>query len=295
MKKLILACAALALAPAVAFGTIVVDDSWADGDRAKTGPLDADWWSASSTSGNSVEVDVGALGMVTGTSGRGIHATFAPQTLSIGDSITATYTFMTPATVGTGKSTAFRVALMDLNNPALADDLSSSSSTPNPLYVGQPGYMSDFDVNTGATADISIREHDQASALGRFLGTTSEWTNSGGSSDAGYTFDPNTEYVGVFSITRTGADSVDVFSSMSQGGGLMDSHTRSYSSNIANNYGMLGFWANSNTFGSTNTDDPDNGITFSNVTVEYMAIPEPGTMALLIGGFLALGVLRRRK
>ena len=35
------------------------------------------------------------------------------------------------------------------------------------------------------------------------------------------------------------------------GGVLMDSHTESDSSDIANNYGMLGFWANSSAFGST--------------------------------------------
>ena len=72
---------------------------------------------------------------------------------------------------------------------------------------------------------------------------------------------------------RAGADSVEVFSSMSQGGGLMDSHTRSYGSGIANHFGMLGFWANSDTFGSSNTaGNPDNGITFSNIKVEVVKL-----------------------
>ena len=57
---------------------------------------------------------------------------------------------------------------------------------------------------------------------------------------------------------------------------------------------MLGIWANSNVFGSTTASDPDNGITLTNAKVEYFAIPEPSTLALLLGG-LVLGVLRRRK
>jgi hypothetical protein len=256
---------------------IIVNDSFADGNRARTGALDANWWSSSSTSGNSVEISVGSLGLISGTAGRGIHGTFAPQALAIGSTIIATYTFTTPATAGSG-SASFKVAMMDFNNPGLAADLSSASGVgnENPLYVGLPGYMSDFDVNSGATADISIRKHDVASPLGRFLGTTSEWIDQTSSADKGYTFAPNTQYIGVFSITRTGADSVQIFSSMSNNAGLMDSHTKSDTNGIANNFGMFGIWANSGMFGSNTTPgDPDNGITFSNIKVELVTIAAP--------------------
>lgn len=291
MKKLVTASLAILLAPTVSAVTII-NDSFADVDRTSTGALDADWWSSNSTSGNSVEIDGTGLGLVTGTSGRGIHGTFAPQTLGIGDSMVTTFTFRTPNTVGTAKGGAFKIALMDFNNTLLADDLSSSSSSVNPLYTNLPGYMIDFDVNTG-TEDISVREHNTPNALGRFLGTTGEWTSLGSSADNGYSILANTEYVGVMSLTRTGADSMDIFGSLSQGGSLLDSHTRSDASGIANNIGMLGIWANSNTFGSTTASDPDNGITFSNVTVEYNPIPEPSSAGLLLlGGMLAF---RRRR
>lgn len=273
---------------------VVVDDSFADGDRTKTGALDANWWSSNSTSGNSVEITTGALGLVSGTSGRGIHATFPTQNLNVGQTIIATYTYRTPATVGNNRSSSWRVALMDGSDPNLADDLLSSSSTPNPIYFNLEGYMGDIDVNTGSDADISIREHTVPNITGRFLGTTGEWDTLGSSSDAGYTIDPNTEYVGTFSITRTGADSVDITGTISQGGSLLDTNTESDVSGIANNYGMLGFWANSNVFGSSNASgDPDNGITFSNVTVEV--IPEPSTVALCFGvATLLLGKRKRR-
>src|SRR5687767_6463349 len=82
--------------------TTIVNDSWTDGGRTDGADLlDSDWWTSSSTSG--IEVSTGSLGMVTGTTGRGIHTVFPTQTLAnVGDSLKATYTFATPATVGTG-------------------------------------------------------------------------------------------------------------------------------------------------------------------------------------------------
>ena len=291
MKTLLTATFAIALVPAMHAQVIVVDDSFADNDRSNTGALQADWWSSNSTGGNSVEVDGNGLGLVTGTSGRGIHGTFTPQNLAVGATLTATYTFTTPATVGTNRGSAFKIALMDFNNPGLADDLSSSSSSVNSLYTNLPGYLMDLDINTGGSSDISIRKHNNPNSTGRFLGTTSEWTSIGSSSDAGYSFAANTEYVGVMSLTRTGPDTMDIFGSLSQGATLLDSHTRTDSSGIANNIGMIGFWANSNSFGSTNSSDPDNGITFSNIKIEV--IPEPSSAALMLLGSLLF--LRRRR
>ncbi|MDF7807851.1 PEP-CTERM sorting domain-containing protein [Pontiellaceae bacterium B12219] len=285
---------AMLLAPALVFGEIIVNDDFFDGFRTKTGLLDADWWSSSSSGGNSVEIDEFGLGLVTGSSGRGIHATFAAQTLAVGDSITVTYRYTTPTTIGNDKGGAFKVALMDFNNAGLAADLDSSSSSANPLYIGQAGYMADFDVNNAAGEDdISLRKHNVAATTGRFLGTSGEWDSLGSSADNGYATLANTDYVGVFSVTRTGLDSVDIFSSLSQGETLLDSHSETDSSAIANNFGMFGLWANSGVFGSSNSGgDPDNGITLTNVQVEV--IPEPATLGLLGMASIVFLFMRRR-
>lgn len=285
----------LSMMPGALNAAVIVNDSFSDGDRASTGALDADWWSSSQTSGSNVQDGTaGSLTLVTGSSGRGMHATFAPQDLAIGDSITVTYSFTTPNTIGVNKGTAFKIALMDLNNPGLAADQSSSSSTSNPLYVGQPGYFTAFDIDTtgGASQDTDFRKHDVLDTGGRFLGTTGEWDSMSSSSDAGYSFSSDTDYVGVFSITRTGADSLDLFSSMSlASGGLLDSHTTSDSSDIANNFGMLGFWVNSNTFGSSNSaGDPDNGLIFTNVLIESTVSPVPVPAAAWLFGSALLGL-----
>ncbi len=294
MKKILPIWLAVLLTPSVICAQIIINDSWGDGDRTRTGALDADWWSTNSTSGNSVEVAVGELGLVTGTSGRGLHGTFAPQTLGVGESLIATARFTTPATVGTDRSSAFRMAMADFNDAGLAADLSSSSSSVNPLYTSLPAYMIDFDVNTGSE-DIAVRKHTVPNTSGRFLGTTGEWDSLGSSSDDGYSFAPETEYFSVMAFSRIGLDSVEITGSLLQGDTLLHTHTEIDDSGIANNIGMIGFWANSRTFGSTNADDPDNGITFSNITIERVGevIPEPSSAGLLLlGGMLAF---RRRK
>ena len=228
--------------------------------------MDTNWWG--STGSSAIEIDANGLGLRSGTSGRGIHATFSPQTLDVGDSITATLTFSTPATVGTGRSTAFKFGLMDLDDPQLASDVGSS----NPLWTGVPGYMIDFDVNTGTSANVSVREHDLTDTSGKFLVSSGELDLISGSSSNGYTFEALTSYVVVITATRTNTGSMDIFASLSlaSGGEPIASHTASdVDGTIANNFGLLGVAASSNTFGSTNAaGQEDNGITFTNVKVE---------------------------
>lgn len=297
MKRLIPLYFAMILTPALAFGTIIVNDSWVDGGRNNgADSLDANWWSSTSTNNNSVEVGVGSLGLVTGTSGRGLHGTFAPQTLAVGDTLTATLTFMTPATVGTPGSGAFRIALADFNNAGLAADLQSSSTFSQPLFTNMPSYMVDFDVNAaGAADDTSIREYTP-NAAGRFMGTTTGWNQLGTSPDVDYPFIPNTQYVVVMSLTRTGVNSMDIFGSLTGPSGLLTSHTLSDTNGIVNNIGLLGVWANSATFGSSPTiGAADNGIDFSNITIEYTAIPEPSALALVVFGLAGLTVAKFRR
>jgi hypothetical protein len=299
MKRIIALSISVLLLPVIlsAQTTTIVNDSWADGGRNNgADPLDADWWSSTSTGNNSVEAGAGYLGLVTGTSGRGLHGTFAPQTLGIGNTLTATFTFRTPATVGSESGGGgFRFAIADFNNTGLAADLQSGSSFVQPLFQNLPSYMVDFDVNRpGVADDTSIREHmlPEPAGAGRFMGTTAGWTQLGTSTDVDYTFAPNTEYVAVISLTRTGADSMDIFGSLSQGAVLLTSHSLSDPSGIVNNLGLVGVWVNSSLFGSSPTiGAADNGIDFSNIKVEF--IPEPSSVALLALG--AAGLLLRRR
>src|SRR5262245_28373246 len=115
-RDLVLTCLCtclLLICSSNAGATVIVNDSWADGGRDNgADPLDTNWWTSAAAAG--IEVSVGSMGMVTGSSGRGIHGIFPTQTLvNVGDTLVATYTFKTPATIGSGATGAFRVGLFD--------------------------------------------------------------------------------------------------------------------------------------------------------------------------------------
>lgn len=295
------------LAP-TAQATLIVDDSFADGDLAKTGALDSNWWTSSSSSG--IEISPGSLGMVTGTSGRGIHTVFPTQTLAnVGDKLVTTYTFTTPATTPRSPSSAaFKVGLFDtLGRAGLDANVPASSGSPNDIYgwsaatpptAGLPGYMMDMDVTTTGLDDLNFREHDATTATpsGRLLQTNSGFTSIGSSGpDGAYQFAPNTTYTGSLTLTRISATEMEILGTLSPGTSGIATHsvTDVFDSDQV---GMLAFHANSNIFGSTSTQNvPDNGIDFSNIKVEFFAIPEPASLILLgLSGAMTLASRRRR-
>jgi hypothetical protein len=285
----------LAAAPTTR-AALIVNDSFADGGRDNgADPLDSSWWASSSING--IEVAAGSLGMVTGTSGRGIHTVFPTQTLAnVGDKLVATYTFTTPATIGSGGAGAFRVGLFDtLGRGELNSDITASSGSPNPVYGlfstptdALPGYMLDMDVGTGSE-DINFRQHDivptAATPTGRLMGTTSGFTSiSPSGPDGAYAFAPNTSYTGSLTITRTSATDIELTGTLGSA-----THTVTDTFDSAN-YGMLAFWANSNMFGASATPgEANNGIDFSNVRVDYIPVPEPGTALLGVVAMMLLG------
>lgn len=307
-RMLPLLCLSAALALSVgqeAGATVIVNDSWADGGRDNgADPQDSNWWTSASSNG--IEVSVGSLGMVTGSSGRGIHTIFPTQTLAnVGDKLVATYTFTTPATVRPSGTANFRVGLFDnLGRAGLDADVPASSGSPNDLYgwgtlatppgpgtAGLPGYMMDMEPATG-TEDLNFREHTAGTEIGtgRLMGTTTGFMNiSPSGPDGAYTIEPNTTYTGSMSLTRISATELEVAGSL---GAATHSVTDVFDSA---SYGMLAFWANSNIFGVSNVPGEDNnGIDFSNVRIEFFAIPEPSSLMLLTACVL-FGVAKRSR
>jgi hypothetical protein len=292
--------------------TTIVDDSFADGDFAKTGALDTPWWTSSSSSGK--EISVGTLGLVTGTSGRGIHTIFPTQTLTnVGDCLKASWTFTTPTTIDAsgGNSAALRFGLYDdLGQAGLNADVSASSGTPNDLYgygvanggpgtLALPGYMhdldvyGDFDAANATSADLNFREHisNTVTGTGRLMATTSNFDNiSPSGPDEGYTWSSNTTHTGSFKITLISATEVELSATLD---GLSHSTTDEFDTLT---YSLFGVHTNSNKFGSSNSaGDPDNGLDFSNIKIEFSQIPEPTGLALALCAMVSLAGMKRRR
>ena len=213
----------------------------------------------------------GSLGLVTGGSGRGIRTTFAPQLLSDGQTLQASFTFTTPATIGEDRDSAFRIGLYDkLGRSALEGDLSASSKSPNVLYDGLPGYMIDFDINLAdpAAANVDIRKHKQ-DTQGRLLGTTKGYQRLGGGGSP-YQFEPNQTYTGIMSLKKVEEGAL-ISGTLTQAGDELSTFEFLDQGSDVNAFGMLAFHVNSKTFGaSKEPNKPDNGLDFSNIRLEVL-------------------------
>ena len=247
---------------------IIMDDSFTDGDRSGgSDQFGGKWWTTSSSA--AIDIEPGKLGLVSGGAGRGIRTTFTPQTLSLGQTLRATFTFVTPATVGFDRQDAFRIGLHDrLQRPALEADLSASSGAPNETYNGLPGYMVTFDVNRKDPTlnNVEVRRHIRSKRLGRLMGTYQgyELLAEGGDS---FSFTNDTTYIGEISLTKM-EDGMMISAQLSDSQKMTEfSHLDKTSA--VNNFGMLAFHVNSKTFGSSSTPGKsDNGIEFTNVRLE---------------------------
>jgi hypothetical protein len=326
MKRLIPAFFAMTLAPMLSFGqttNTIVDDTFSDNNRADTGTpaLQANWWySTASSAIETTATDPGtytagpSLGFVTGANGRGIAGTYASQTLGIGDTITAMFTFATPATVDTGgnKAQGFKIGLFDTTGHTtgtanLLRDITASSSAQNVAYNNLNGYMLSFDVNTaGSGSVITLSKRSNASS-GQLMNNPADFTQLAASSALGYQILASSTYTGLFSITYVSAGTLSLTGSLYSGamvsgspvGSPLGTFTTTDTSATDETFGMLGFHALANAFGSSNAlGAANNGIDFSEAIINdtVAATPEPTSLALFSGGaLLSLGVWGKRK
>ncbi|MEM0926532.1 MAG: hypothetical protein AAGJ83_10880 [Planctomycetota bacterium] len=284
---LLLSAGVLAMFAGTSQAVSIVDDNFAVDGTVTT---DADYFASSTSS--AIEFNANSIGLVSGSSGRQIHALFDTVTLNQGDSLSASIDFTTPATIKTGAED-FKFGVFDNLGRTSASELgqntSYNSSNPNPDYSGLFGYFAEIDVeSTDPTSDLDIRESDPSNT-GRLLSTNSGFTSLGSGPDIGYAITADTDYTLTLTFTRNLADELEVTVDF-----LGNSLTRVDDTPQSFDFGMLALGSSSGAFGSSNSaGDPDNGIDITNVSVDYTPIPEPGTLALgLLGG---LTILARRR
>jgi len=221
--------------------TTIVNDSF----PILESELGADYFGTSGT--NAIEIvddgatppTITAIGNVTGTSGRQMHAIFDTVTLEeAGDSIQATLRFQTPPTTAQNTNDDMRFGIFDnLGRAGLSANLGAGSNgNEEPLLVGLPGIVVELDVEPVGDTDtrnINIRQSDP-SLSGRLLGTNDGVDNvsSGGALD--YQFAANTVYEVEMTIERVanGGDpdqqlTTIVFSEVDAQGALIELGTHS--------------------------------------------------------------------
>ena len=317
MKKLLLTLLCVSASCAYANTSIIFNDSWADGGYTNgADATDTAWYGTTGSSAldsNSYTSTVNLLSARSGSSGRGFHGVFASQSIaSVGDKITVTYSFTTPATVG-DKSTALKVGFFNSNGATAANPNNDSEGSPRAI-VGDPihtqsslgstdtgwdtvyGEAVDLDANFSGTSNFGFKSKTSAVATGRLLNSSTGWTSQGSNVDGAYTIVANTSYTGTFSIENVGGDLYDLSASISSGGSELASETREGKTIAANTFDIVAFNHSSNAFGSTNSGGvADNGIDYTNIQVAFTQVPEPSAYALLLGAVAVVIAVARRK
>lgn len=317
MKKLLLTLLCFGASCAYANTSIIFNDSWADGGYTNgADATDTAWYGTTGSSAldsNSYTSTVNLLSARSGSSGRGFHGVFASQSIaSVGDKITVTYSFTTPATVG-DKSTALKVGFFNSNGATAANPNNDSEGSPRAI-VGDPihtqsslgstdtgwdtvyGEAVDLDANFSGTSNFGFKSKTSTVATGRLLNSSTGWTSQGSNVDGAYTIVANTSYTGTFSIENVGGGLYDLSASISSGGSELASETREGKTIAANTFDIVAFNHSSNAFGSTNSGGvADNGIDYTNIQVAFTQVPEPSAYTLLLGAVAVVIAVARRK
>ena len=317
MKKLYLILLCFSTSCAFASTSIIFSDSWADGGYTDgADAADTAWYGTTGSSAldsNSYTSTFNLLSARSGPSGRGFHGVFASQSIAnIGDKITVTYSFTTPATV-TEKTSALRVGFFNSNDATAQNPNNDSEGNPRAI-VGDAihtqsslassdngwdtvyGESVDLDANYTGTSNFGFKSKTSTVATGRLMNSTTGWTSHGSNVEGAYTIVGDNNYVGTFSIENMGDDLYDLSASISSGGTLLASETREGKTIAANSFDIVAFNHSSNAFGSTNASGvADNGIDYTNIQVSFTQVPEPSAYALLLGGVAVVIAVARRK
>lgn len=215
-------------------GTLLVDDSWADGSRNEQNlPAESAWYSSDS-SGTSLTAAIGSItGTVPASSVQWLTyytAAGTPATLNVGDTLKATAMF-TPA--GVTAQNANRGLRIGLYNFASGGTRVSANGYSTGAGTGAPGanvlgYMLNlnFGSSFGVDTPLQIMERTVVGSI-NLMGASGDYTtlSSGpAGSLSGSAFSSGTEYTFEFSVTRTAADSVNITTRF-VGGALDISHT----------------------------------------------------------------------
>jgi hypothetical protein len=279
---------------------IIVNDTWADGNRTSTGPdgsgIDSQWFSSSGAA-----LTVPAAGDMRAAIPAGSLSEttyFASQTLAnTGDELMFTWVFTPNGTLnGVNTSQAFNLAVVNGATHLSADGASPASQ----VYAGYAMYMN-LSPTFGNASAFALREWNLGATAGNLLSTAGNWGANGvasanlanGAVNGNQGFDTGIPYTLVMTLTRNASSGLDIVSTMTGGningtGTVTDSVTDA--SPNAFTYDTFALRQTGSASGAAQID-----ITQFKVEFLTTSVPEPTTLALAGFGLLGLAGYRRMR
>jgi hypothetical protein len=278
--------------------TILVNDTWADGDRTSSGPdgggIDSAWFSSS---GAALTVPAaGTMRATVGASSLSETTYFASQTLAAtGDALKFTWVF-TPSTLTQNSSLGFNLAAVNGATHLISD----SGSPPSQVYAGYSMYMNMAPTFASGSA-VALREWNLGATAASLLSTAANWGANGtasanlanGATSGNTGFASGTLYTLVMTLTRNASSGLDIVSTMTGGtingtGTVTDSVTDATPNTFT--YDTFALRQSGAASGAAQVDT-----TLFKVEFLTAPVPEPTTFALAGLGLLGLAGYRRMR
>ncbi len=301
------------------FGAVLLNDTWADGERASINlPTNSPIWIGQSAGNGSNSVSAGSLNFNLPTNSLKVWTYFtsnnsapdgnqphnAVTSLAVGDMLTAEASFRLPTgastTAGTGKN--FRLGVYhDPTDARVQADVNSDGGGDTAPWTDALGYVVQLPLHGSASGTNPLQ-------IGKRTTSNSSLAGSGGAyafaptGGSAYSLAANTVYTVQLMLSRVSASQLDVTASLKQGNTVLSTLTASDTGaafgGTAIGGGLLpgsqSPYTNFDHFFIRNSDStqvnpqPNGDLRFTNFRVDHKPIPEPTTMWLL---GLAAGVL----
>jgi len=296
----------LIAAPApMALATTIVNDTWLDGDRLQpASPVYSEYGTDSDTDGNiesawfinnnggSNSTTPGHMVTNVPASSMNWYNYFTPAATPVtltntGDSIKVTWVF-TPSGVATGGTNQqFNMGLGTASARATTD----GSSPPAATYNGYALFTNMANPTLGNSNPFQLRKRSNLAAGANFLNSSSDWgTNlANGATSGNHGYDSGTQYTLEWTITRNALSGLDIDAKMS--GGTLDNDGIAQATFTDTTPSSFTF----DLFGVRPSTSATSATSFDTTLFKVEGpIPEPASMALLVGPALAMMFRRRR-
>ena len=202
-------------------GVVIMNDTFADGDRTTLAPPNsASWLKAQSST--TVTVAPGSARFTWATTSADMISAFftnagSPVTLGVGDSLTLSLTFaftgLNPAAI-TAPAPQLRFGVLDSKGTRPPDN----ASTSNAANIGDTGYalFTSFSTAASGTTAFDLRRRTTTTSNNIF-NTNTDFTSVGAGGGGSQAFANSTDYVLTYTITRLSATQTRLTASITGG------------------------------------------------------------------------------